>query len=460
MMEIGGFSLPDQDRSSEPARPTADRRRGRRGRGRAREPDATLVEPIGVELTDAALGGEALGHLPDGRVVFVPRTLPGESAFVRVVQDKHDFARAELASLERVAPGRVEPPCPYYVVGCGGCSWQHADYALQLKIKEHIVIDQLRRIGQFAEADELVRPAIGMVEPWRYRNQARFTVGRLHGELCFTYRSTHRLLRIDDCAIVHPRINEVVEIAQGRLSSLGRRIHQVSIRVGANTGQLLVSPELPEVPELESGQPYLEEELLGRRFRLEPPSFFQVNTRRELREVPPAVGRTRLPLPVDGVSMAELLALLVLDRLEPEPEHVIVDAYSGVGTFALLLAPLVRQVIGIEEARSAVRDALHNGRDLPNARFIQGKTELVLPGLDEQPDGVVLDPARAGCHPEVLHALLKLRPRRLVYVSCDPSTLARDLRLLVDGGYALQEIQPLDMFPQTYHVESVATLTR
>jgi 23S rRNA (uracil1939-C5)-methyltransferase len=157
--------------------------------------------------------------------------------------------------------------------------------------------------------------------------------------------------------------------------------------------------------------------------------------------------------------MAELLALLVIDRVQPDPDALVVDAYSGVGTFALLLAPLVRAVIGIEEARSAIRDAVHNGQDVPNARFIQGKSEVVLPGLDPPPDAVVLDPARVGCHPDVLHALLTLRPRRVVYVSCDPSTLARDLRILVDGGYTLHEVQPLDMFPQTYHIESVATLT-
>ena len=157
--------------------------------------------------------------------------------------------------------------------------------------------------------------------------------------------------------------------------------------------------------------------------------------------------------------MAELLALLVIDRLQPEPSQLVIDAYSGVGTFALLLAPFVRDVIGIEEARSAVRDAVHNGQDVPNTRFIQGKTEAVLPTLDERPDAVVLDPARVGCHPLVLEALLGLRPRRVVYVSCDPSTLARDLRVLVDGGYTLEEVQPLDMFPQTYHIESVATLT-
>jgi 23S rRNA (uracil1939-C5)-methyltransferase len=157
--------------------------------------------------------------------------------------------------------------------------------------------------------------------------------------------------------------------------------------------------------------------------------------------------------------MAELLVLLVLDRLEPEPGSLVVDAYSGVGTFALLMAPLVGEVIGIEEARSATRDAVHNGQDVPNARFIQGKTEAVLPQLEQRPASVVLDPARVGCHPDVLQALLSARPHRVVYVSCDPATLARDLRILVDGGYTLHEVQPLDMFPQTYHIENVATLS-
>jgi 23S rRNA (uracil1939-C5)-methyltransferase len=400
-------------------------------------------------------------------VVFVPRGLPRETVLVRLHQERRDFGRAELLEVTRPAAGRVEPPCPVYRAGCGGCSWQHADYALQLELKHRIVVDQLRRIGRFSEseADELVRPAIGMLEPWHYRNQARFTVGRKYGELCFTYRATHRLLRVDHCWIVHPAINTTLDVLQGRLSGIGRRIHQVSIRVGANTGELLVAPALPEVPEVESGQPFFEEELLGHRFRLQPPSFFQVNTRRELRALPAAIKKAWLPVPEDGISMAELLALLVIDRLQPEPSDVVVDAYSGVGTFALLMAPLVREVIGIEEARSAVRDATYNARDLPNARFVQGKTEAVLPSttkleLAKRPDAVVVDPARVGCHPDVLQALLSLRPSRVVYVSCDPSTLARDLRILVDGGYILHEVQPLDMFPQTYHVECVATLTR
>jgi 23S rRNA (uracil1939-C5)-methyltransferase len=410
-----------------------------------------------VELVDAAFGGEAIGRLPDGRVVFVPRTLPGEKALVRVVEDRRDFARADLARLESVVPERVEPPCPYYQAGCGGCSWQHAAYDYQLRLKQRIVVDQLRRIGRFVDADSLVGPAIGMQEPWHYRNQARFTVGRKFGELCFTLRSTHRLLRIDHCWIVHPAINAIVEMLQGKMPT-HRRIHQLLIRVGANTGQTLVAPALPELPEVASGQPYLEEELLGTRFRMQPPSFFQVNTRREPRPLPSSITRAWLPMPEDGLSMAEILALLVLDRVQPSPSDVVVDAYSGVGTFALLLAPLVREVIGIEEARSAVRDAEYNARDIDNVRFIQAKSEHVLPSLDGRSDAVVLDPARVGCAPEVLRALLAARPARIVYVSCDPTTLARDLRTLVDGGYQLDEVQPLDMFPQTYHIECVATL--
>jgi 23S rRNA (uracil1939-C5)-methyltransferase len=199
--------------------------------------------------------------------------------------------------------------------------------------------------------------------------------------------------------------------------------------------------------------------LLGRRFRLSPPSFFQVNTRREPRPLPDAIRSPLLPLPDDGLSMAEVLALLVLDRLEPSPSDFVVDAYGGVGTFALLLAPLVSEVIGIEEAPSAVRDAKHNAQGVDNVSFTLARTEDALPTLDRRPDAVVLDPARVGCAPEVLSALLHLKPPKLVYVSCDPTTLARDLRILVDGGYQLREVQPVDMFPQTYHVEAVVTLT-
>lgn len=418
--------------------------------------------PVPAVLTDVAYGGDALGRLPDGRVLFASHALPGEEALVRVYEERRDFARGQTVQVLRAAPARVAPPCPAFTAGCGGCSWQHAAYGEQLAIKRRVVVDQLRRIGRFEAAEERVRPTIGMREPWHYRNQARFSLGRRYGDLGFTERASHRLLRVDHCWITHPAINALLERLQGRLAGLQRHVHQVVVRVGANTGQLLVAPALPEVPEIETGQPSLEEELLGTRFRLQGPSFFQVNTRREIRDLAGIVDQPRLPLPADGVSMAEILALLVADRLEPRGDELVIDAYSGVGTFALLLAPLVGEVVGIEEAQTAVADAEHNGRKFPNVRFIQGKAEEVLPrlALRRRPDAVVLDPARVGAHPAVLEALLapSLRPPRLVYVSCDPATLARDLRILVDGGYTLQHVQPVDLFPQTYHVECVAAL--
>ena len=173
-----------------------------------------------VELTGATFGGEALGHLPDGRVVFVPRGLPGESVLAHITQDRRDFARAELVSVERTVNGRVDPPCPYYGLDCGGCSWQHADYAMQLELKHRVVVDQLRRIGHFTSADELVRPPIGMLQPWNYRNQARFTVGRRFGELCFTFRSSHRLMRIDHRLFL-PANNEKLGLRSQRILRLG-----------------------------------------------------------------------------------------------------------------------------------------------------------------------------------------------------------------------------------------------
>jgi len=482
---------------------------------------------IRVELTGVAHGGEALGRV-DGRVVFVPHGLPGEIVVAEITQDKGDYARAEIVEIERRAPERTVPLCAYAGT-CGGCQWQHAEYPAQLGFKRAIVAEQLRRIGGFADAESLVLPTLGMADPWYYRNHARFSVGRRYGEVGFTRAGTRSLLRIDHCRISHPQINAVLERVQRRLPGLSA--HQLAVRVGANTGDRLINPALPplaalgdsagsppprdgaqessdghtgsrdegtgddsaappeHVPapphpgvspdvragradtiELASGQLDLHEELLGRRFRVASATFFQVNTRRELRgpdfPSPATVARFGHLIPEDGLSMAEALVLIGLDRLDPHPEDVVVDAYCGVGTFAALLAPLVRAVIGIEESGAAVKDADLNCADLPNARFVVGKVEHVLPSLAERatpaerPTKVLLDPARVGCEPPVLEALIVAEPERIVYVSCEPATLARDLAILRDGGYTLRSVQPIDMFPQTYHVESVSLLTR
>jgi 23S rRNA (uracil1939-C5)-methyltransferase len=409
-----------------------------------------------LTLTDLAFGGEAIGRL-DSRIVFVPFGLPGEDVVVELAEERRDFARGRIVEVLKPSPQRVQAPCPYYGE-CGGCSLQHADYSAQLEFKRQVIVEQLRRIGHFDDPAPLVRPTIGMLSPWEYRNHARFTVGRRFGELCFTRKATHQLMRIDRCLIMQPPINEAVRQIQGRLTGLPA--HQVALRSGANTGDFLVNPALAAVPELPSGQQAIEEELFGRRFRIAAPAFFQVNTRREARPLPEGLRQPPWPLPADGLSMAEILVTVVYDRLELAGTELLVDAYSGVGAFTVLLASAVGRVIGVEESSAAVKDARQNAAGLSNVELIEGKTEDVLPRLSARPDAIVLDPARVGCDPAVLEAIDGLRVRRVVYVSCDPATLARDLAVLVARGFRLESVQPLDMFPQTYHVESVAALVR
>lgn len=407
-----------------------------------------------IELTDVAFGGDAIGRL-DGEVVFVPFGLPGERVAVALEARKRDYAWARIVEVLEPSPHRTAAPCPYFGQ-CGGCQLQHATYPQQLTLKRQVVIDQLRRIGGFTSPEDWVSETIGMVTPWEYRNHARFSLGKKYGDVGYTYRASHRLLRVDHCPISLPTINEILATVQRRCAGL--RAHQITVRYGSNTGALLVNPALPMVPELDTGQRRLEEEVLDRRFQISAASFFQVNTRRERRPLPEAISSKWAPREMPLVSMADILALLVLDRLNPTGQERLVDAYSGVGTFAALLSPHAAEVVGIEESRAAVHDAEANTAGLDNVRLLAGRTEDVLPNLQGGIDGVVLDPSRVGCAREVLDGLLALRPPRVVYVSCDPATLARDLKLLSLGGYAVERVEPVDMFPQTYHIETVTTL--
>lgn len=416
------------------------------------DPDA--LSTIDVDLTDVAFGGDAIGRV-DGEVVFVPFGLPGERVRAELRAQKPQFATAEIVELLQSSDERVAPPCPYFGT-CGGCQWQHARYEAQLAMKRRVVAEQLRRIGGFAGAEDLVRAPIGMVNPWEYRNHVRFTLGRKYGDVGYTYRESRRILRVDHCHIAHPAINSVLEAIQRRCAGL--RAHQVTVRYGCNTADLLVNPRLPMVPELETGQAALTEQVLDRTFRISSAAFFQVNTRREERTVPSSIAGDG---DTDGLySISDLLAMAVLRRLECGPDDVVVDAYCGVGTFSALLAPRVGSVIGIDESNAALKDAALNTAGLPNVRFVAGKTEGALAELEEpRLDAVVVDPSRAGCAPQVIQAIVARPPRRLVYVSCDPATLARDLRLLTQGGFRVDGVEPFDMFPQTYHIETVTTLT-
>lgn len=405
-----------------------------------------------TELTDLSYLGGAVGHIENNLAVFASGGLPGERVVVEVDDRQRRYVRAHVVDVLVPAPERVRPPCPYFGT-CGGCQWQHLAYEAQLRWKTELVHRQFRRIAHLESIT--IEPTIGAVQPMSYRNHARFSISP-DGHLAFTRFQSHDFLPIDACLIMQPEIVAVMD----QLRGLPLSGHQVSIRYGSRTGQLLVAPELPVAEgRLPTGQHAYEEEFLGRRYRVSASSFFQVNTRIG----PPGEGQRRGPdwlaSRVTSLSQAELLALLVFEFLDVRGSDFIVDAFCGVGTFALLAAERARRVVGIEEARCAVIDAEHNARGLNNVAFLTGRTEDLLGNLDERPDAVILDPSRVGCSPRIFDILSELKPRTIVYVSCDPATLARDSGILGERGYRLDRVQPLDMFPQTHHIEAVTRFT-
>ena len=379
-----------------------------------------------IELVDIAPKGDAIGEI-DGLPAFVSRGIPGERVRVKIRRRRKGWIATDLLEVLEPSPDRVPPRCPLFE-RCAGCQLQHVAYPRQLSLKARMVATQLEKFGAFS--DPPVAEPIGAPDPWHYRNHARFTIK--NGRLGFVRRYKREFLDVEACPIMDARINEVLAALQGEL--VGRT--QCNVRVGAEAGERMIQPKMDPPPAgMPTGQPFLHETLHGRRFRVSAASFFQVHR-----------------------AQAERVVDLVREAVGIGPDRVVLDAYAGVGTFAALLAPHVGKVIAIEESGPAVEDARQNVADLPNVELVLGKAELALAELLDRVDAVILDPPRAGCLPGAIEALLARRPETIVYVSCDPATLARDLRLLVDGGYALERVQPVDMFPHTYHVECVATL--
>lgn len=401
----------------------------------ARRPDGREQEPEEPELATLTLEemgplGDTLAPFEDGRInVF--GGIPGETVVARIVRYRRRRKRhvsAIVAEVVDASPHRVAPPCPYFGP-CSGCQWQHVDYAHQLDLKRDAVRSELEAYP--ALSDVAVSPPLPASEQFGYRNHGRFTVRR-GGRLGFVNRITRRFVDVDRCMLMADGINDVL----GKLDGRSQETSQLSVRYGINTDDVLVQPTLrsEEIP-LPTGQTHYTEKLLDRTFRIASPSFFQVNT-----------------------AQAERLAVIVRQKLELRGDETLVDAYAGVGTFAALLAPHVARVIAVEESEAAVKDAAVNTLDLENIEYRQGRTEDVIADLGSTPDAVILDPPRVGCDRAALEAVAAWRPQRTVYVSCDPASLARDLDLLVDAGLDVLDVQPVDMFPQTHHVECVATL--
>lgn len=398
-----------------------------------------------VELTvgDLTHGGAAVARHGEF-VVFVAGAAPGERVRARVTERRRTFARAVVEAVLDASPDRVAPPCPYFGA-CGGCQWQFLAYPAQLAAKQRILRDQLRRALRLdARAlDRLLRPPIGMRDPWAYRNVVTVTPDA-DGKPAFRHLHSHTPVAVTHCPISMAAISA----ALARLTDAGIEA-ETTIRVGDDGDATTYTADAPRPVTLS---------LLGQPFRVGGVSFFQVNTKREWRRdlasVSPSIGHA-------PHSMADILARVVLDALALTGRETIVDAYAGVGAFAILAARRAHRVIAVEELDAAATDARSNaraaGRD--NVLVHARKAERFLPTLARAVDAVVLDPPRAGCAPPVRDALLRLAPRRIVYVSCDPATLARDLAALA-GGYALASVQLLDLFPQTFHLEAVAVLDR
>ena len=400
----------------------------RRPYGREQEPE----EPELATLTLEEMGplGDTVAPFEGGRInVF--GGIPGETVVARIVRYRRRRRRHVSAIVTEVvdaSPHRVAPPCPFFGP-CSGCQWQHVDYAHQLDLKRDAVRSELEAYASLRGVP--ISPPEPAPEQFGYRNHGRFTVRR-GGRLGFVNRITRRFVDVDRCMLMADGINDVMSKLDGR----SQETSQLSVRYGINTSDYLVQPTLrsEEIP-LATGQTHYTEELLGRTFRIASPSFFQVNT-----------------------AQAERLADIVREKLELRGGDTLVDAYAGVGTFAALLAPHVARVIAVEESEAAVKDAAVNTLGLENIEYRQGRTEDVIADLDSTPDAVILDPPRVGCDRAALEAVAAWKPRRTVYVSCDPASLARDLDILVDAGLSVTDVQPVDMFPQTHHVECVATM--
>ena len=406
-----------------------------------------MSETLELQLTAMAHGGSALGR-HEGQVIFVPYSIPGERVRVEVVESHARWARARLLEVLEPSPQRVEPPCPYFGPdGCGGCHFQHIAYQAQAEYKQQVVADQLARLGGLRDVQ--VEDIIGAAEPWGYRNHVQFSIGP-DARLGFLAADSHRVVGVDQCLLTDPLLDELWAALDMEWPQLCR----LSLRCGSATGDRMAIFELDHYEDFDievdfpvscvllladgeavvlMGSAHLTEHVAGRDYRISAGSFFQVNT-----------------------AGAEALVALVGEYLAPQGDETLLDLYCGVGLFGLALAERVGRVVGIEEAGSAADDFRHNARDLAHVDLLVGKVEHLLPTLEEQVDLVVLDPPRAGAGKRVVDGIARLRPRRVVYVSCDVATLARDARLLSQAGFELAEVQPVDLFPQTYHIESVA----
>lgn len=442
-----------------------------------------IIDLEGLRLSSE---GMAVGY-HEGKATFVPGLLPGEIGQVQIMEEKKNWQRGKLLRILKASEDRVNPPCSVYSV-CGGCQLQHLNYEQTLVWKKQWVADALSRIGKIQLDSVTIHPTIGMDHPWRYRNKARLHCGE-EGSLGYYQEKSKATVPFDDCLLISEGMNHWVREAEGFLSEEGKKsfpqLTSITFRENSQGEGMMILDSLPDVslqdtslrdaqslralaglgkedigsgsiegtgsgissvwgithsgePERIVGEGDFTENVLGAEFKISPLAFLQVNP-----------------------TQTRRLYNTVLDWAELSKEKVVWDLYCGIGTITLALAAKAQKVWGIEENPYAVADARENAKcnQIDNVEFIPGKVEDTFRQITDHPDIVVLDPPRAGAHKRVLERLLELKPDQIIYVSCDPGTLARDLGILQSGGYRVVEVQPVDMFPWTMHVESIIMMT-
>jgi 23S rRNA (uracil1939-C5)-methyltransferase len=422
-----------------------------------------MMRKVQVPIDSVAFKGYGVARI-HGKVVFIPYTAAGDKAWVEVTEEKKKYSTARLIELIEPSPRRVNPACPYFG-SCGGCQWQHIKYPAQPELKKEILRDLLKRLAGLKEI-----PSIGVFpspKPYDYRIRIQLKV---RGKAMGYYREgSHQIVDIDHCPISHPLVNRILRRLRGE-SAVFQLMKEIEISVSPEEGRgmILFHPHSHNRQTEPFAKKLLQSELILRgiaiagrgelslfgdpleitipsyqdrslKLRISPGSFSQVNPEQNQR-----------------------LIQVVLQFSGANREDRILDLYAGVGNLTLLLAMRAKEVLGIEENRTAVDDAQFNAErnGIQNCHFIQGRVEDVLSDWKtETPSLVVLDPPRAGCK-TILDQMVRLKPKKIIYVSCEPTTFARDLRLFSEKGYLLERLSLIDMFPQSFHMEMVGLLTQ
>ena len=438
-----------------------------------------------TEIDGLGTNGEGVGRV-ENFTIFVEGALPAEKILAKIEVVKKNYAVGSLQKILRESPDRVKNFCPIYEK-CGGCQLQHMSYNAQLKWKRQQVVDAVERIGKLNGMK--ICDTLGMENPLNYRNKMQFPVGRDEKNLivgCYA-RGSHKIIDADSCMIQQEGNNEILRgvkkiLRRFNITPYNEDTHKgilrhVCGRVGLNGDLMIVlvtaTKNLPneknivkairsEIPRVSSiqqniqtfhnnvilgretkilfGKPTIKDKIGGLEFNISARSFFQVNT-----------------------SQAKILYQTALNFAELKKTDTVIDAYCGTGTIGLFMAKSARKIFGVEIVSSAIEDAKKNAREnkIRNAEFFVGDAVKIIPKFLNEGiyfDVAVIDPPRAGCEKKVLETLAAMNPAKIIYVSCNPATLARDLKILDELGYKTKKIQPVDMFPFTSHIESVAQI--